>query len=318
MLNVYGTSDGSFTRLKVKRDKVEELPARYDCLWVDFVEESLEEVVKLLERLFSERVELLRQLPSPLSAMRTMQKHKEVSLPLLRKNGDGRHGRLHILFNAKVLATVRSRESNRLTEEATRTLENLSTSTSINVDLIFCRLLDETPDDNEFLIEELRDKVDKLEQEATLIESENVVDNVRNLEREMGKIHDILQSQRGLIINSIERLLPSIGESLLSKTFLLNAERKVERQLDLVDHYDRELAEAVSLSDLALTIRLSRIMTLLTAIATVLLLPNTVATILGIPSLPIPSTAWGIVGALIIISGILPAIYAYKKGWLKP
>ena len=149
MLNVYGTSDGSFTRLKVKRDEVEELPARYNCLWVDFVEESLEEVVKLLERLFSERVELLRQ-------------------------------------------------------------------------------------------------------------------------------------------------------------------------LDLVDHSDRELAEAVSLSDLALTVRLSRIMTLLTVIATVLLLPNTVATILGIPSLPIPSTAWGIVGALIIISGLLPTIYAYKKGWFKP
>lgn len=318
MLNVYGTSDGRFTRLKVKRDEVEELPARYDCLWVDFVDESLEEALKLLERLFSERVELLRQVPSPLSALKTTQKHREASLSLLRKKERGRPKKLHILFNAKVIATVRTRESNSLTEEAVCTLENLSASASINVDLIFCRLLDEATDDNEFLIEELRDKVDKLEQEATIIESENIVGNVRTLEREMGKIHDILQSQRGLIINSIECLLPGIGENPLSKTFLLNAERKVERQLDLVDHYDRELAETVSLSDLALTIRLNRIMTLLTIIATVLLLPNTVATILGIPSLPIPSTAWGVVGALIIISGILPALYAYKKGWLKP
>lgn len=311
MLQIYRCGDEGLTPVGVGAAEMPSLMKEYGCLWVDVVDEGDEDVRFALEKIFGEGA-ISEAAIAP--TMRFIGTHTEATLVLLPRNMGEEAGRLRILFNPKVLVTIRNNLSNAFVGETAQSLRNLAASHPLNADLIFCRLLEEMVDSNELYIDELRDAVDLLESKA--IVDEDILRKVEDHERKLGKTHDLLQSQRLIINNSVEGLLPEVGKADISRAVLLRAERKLERQLDLIDHYDRELMGVVNLNDLTLTIKLSRIMTLLTIVSTILLLPNTIATIFGIPSLPIPSQAWSVVVVIIVVSAIIPTIYLNKKRWL--
>lgn len=287
-------------------------------MWVDFADESIRVAEAVLQTILREPVDLASPAlgPSP----RFMKEYTQVVFPLPVADSSGRPQSLHLLLSSRLLATVRAEGNVALSviDQTLKTLANLASRVSVDLDVAFCRLLDELIDGNEASLETARESAEKIERSAMTVESHEVVQDVSRTTVELNTLHDLLQKQRILLLDLLEGLLPGVGVSRLARSLLLDARHKVERQLDLTDRYDHELSGVISLTDLALTLRLNRVMTLLTVIATVLLLPNTVGTILGIPSLPIPYGAWDVIAFILLVSGLLPTWYAYRKGWLKP
>jgi Mg2+ and Co2+ transporter CorA len=57
--------------------------------------------------------------------------------------------------------------------------------------------------------------------------------------------------------------------------------------------------------------RLTFIMFFWTAMAVILSIPNTIATVLGIPEWPLTVDAWGIIATVLVLSMIIPSIWFY-------
>jgi len=316
MIRAYTVKDGVLRRFEPSGQEFQALAEQQPWLWVDLAGEGLLAAQGFLEAILGESVDLAKA-PTSLSP-RFLKGYTQVVFPLAPAE-ERRHERsFQVVLSPRLLVTLRDEEAAHLVEETAQTLENLAARGPVDLDVAFCRLLDEAIDENEASLEAARDAAEKVEQSAMTVESKEVVQDVAAIASRLNDLHDVLQTQRLLVLDFLEGLLPGIGADRLARSLLLDARHKVERQLDLADRYDHELSGVISLSDLALTLRLTRVMTLLTVMATVLLLPNTVGTILGIPSLPIPPGAWGLVALVLLLSGLVPTWYAYRKGWLKP
>jgi len=316
MIRAYTVKDGTLLRFEPSGLELQSLVERHAWLWVDLTGESIPVAQGLLEAILSEPVELPEASASP--SPRFFKGYTRFVFPLSATEEPRKERSMHVILSPKLLATVRGDGGASLVEQTAQTLENLAARASVDLDVTFCRLLDEAIDENEAGLEAARESAEKVERSAMTVASREVVEDVARVASRLGDLHDILQRQRLLILDFLEGLLPGIGVNRLARSLLLDARHKVERQLDLADRYDHELSGVISLTDLALTLRLNRVMTLLTVIATVLLLPNTVGTILGIPSLPIPYGAWDLIALILLVSGLVPTWYAYRKGWLKP
>lgn len=96
-------------------------------------------------------------------------------------------------------------------------------------------------------------------------------------------------------------------------------------QMDIVTTQREVLTDALTIYETVLANRLASIsnrinssikkltfiMFLWTAVAVILSIPNTIATVLGIPEWPLSVDAWGIIATILLLSMIIPTIWFY-------
>ncbi len=98
----------------------------------------------------------------------------------------------------------------------------------------------------------------------------------------------------------------------------------ITRQIDIVETFREVLSDALDayLSTVSNTInssikRLTVIVLYLTVISTILVFPNTVATVFGIPVIGSNVNPYFVIG-LLAVSTIIPAVWLLRKQWLAP
>ncbi len=108
------------------------------------------------------------------------------------------------------------------------------------------------------------------------------------------------------------RLLDDIHDTYIYQMEMVSIQK--EALTDALTIYESVFANKLAKLSNRINISLKRmtvIMFLWTAIATILSIPNTVATIFGIPEWPLSADMWQPIAALLVISAVIPVVWFY-------
>ncbi|MFH1229490.1 MAG: magnesium transporter CorA family protein [Candidatus Aenigmatarchaeota archaeon] len=112
--------------------------------------------------------------------------------------------------------------------------------------------------------------------------------------------------------NNLIMLLDDVHNSYVHQMDIVSSQREI--MTDALTIYESVLANRLATISNNINVsvkRLTLVMFILTGIGTVLTVPNTVATIFGIPEWPIAGDQWKFIALLLVVSAIIPSIWFY-------
>lgn len=112
--------------------------------------------------------------------------------------------------------------------------------------------------------------------------------------------------------SNLAMLLDDIHSSLIHQMEIVSSQREV--LTDSLTIYEAVHANKLALVSNKINVsvrRLTWVMFILTGIGTVLTVPNTIATIFGIPEWPLDKTSWQSIAFLLIVSLLVPSVMFY-------
>lgn len=280
---------------------------RGQLVWVDLIDEQ--------PSAFAETMQILSKV-----AQKKNKKFEyciELEIPTLNVDEGKNFETIKVSYGPTFIITYRRRISDHLVAQVLASLKNMPSVRSLDVDIVLSRVFEEVAHEDAHQIAQLRHQLFDLEEKAAEPSSGEVINNAHAMNRSLAKVYNAIQLQYAIVTDLLDLQYPTLCRSPYSERHYSRAEKRLERASDQLDYLGRELSEVVGLSNLALTIKLNKITTWLTIVATAILLPNTVGTIFGIPSLPIPSEAWFLVTLSLVASFIAPLIYLRQRGWLQ-
>ena len=181
------------------------------------------------------------------------------------------------------------------------------------------RIVDAMVDNYRPEIEELEERIDRMEQEAVLGSGSNLVREILNLKRDLSSLRRVVIPQRDVIGRLARREFPLITDEM------------AYRFRDVYDHLVRLADETIMFQDRVTGIldahlsnvsnRLNQVMKVLT-VASTIFLPMTVLTGMYGMNVPLPhfpggdaAQFWWICGIMIAITAAMLAVFR-TKGWI--
>ncbi|MFQ5762839.1 MAG: magnesium transporter CorA family protein [Candidatus Bathyarchaeia archaeon] len=252
-----------------------------------------------------------------------------VMLPLLRWEESLEPSSLLAVVKGNMLLTLRDASLNPIVsnvEDAIKT--HVKAGRGIDHYYLFYRLVNEIVVSNFHALKTLRDSVEELEITSLRDVQRNIIPMISGIRKKNARFRDVLTAERHLLDYLRDTTLP-LAPSDLHRRTLSEAWNELGNQLSNVDSLSSALVTTISMRDLEISTRLTKIITFLTVIATVLLLPNTIATIFGIPSFPLAADStpftigqakifpWFLIIIAIIVSTLLPLVWLVRKGWMR-
>ncbi len=328
MLRLYTINKRELKQEKPDLDVARSIAKKAGFLWIDVAEPTPDELSQVCAFFHITPAYLEEVFNSKDPQRRRESGHILIHLPIVRFDPD--FSSYPLVFGASLNAflTYRDAASDGIIEEAKLTVEShLRSGKKPTAGFVACLILDGVCDDNVNVIKHLRKIVEQLEIDALTALSKEIVLEVFTLRRHIDEVRDILVAEREITDSIREGALPYVALDARNRSILGDALAEIGEHMSFLQTYDSALLATISIRDLELSTRMTKIVTVLTVAATVLLLPNTVATIFGVPYFPLSSDVpvlaaggftllpWQFVMILVVLSTVIPLLWVWKKGW---
>ena len=192
--------------------------------------------------------------------------------------------------------------------------------TALNPVDILVELLDQDIEENYDLLELIENEITQIEKELAL-RHHGKIDNLVELRRTLNRMSRALWGSSRLTY-FLKLGLSSIEINDLQMRRIDDLHESVIHQLDIISNYKEMLTDAITIyqtniSNWLATISnkintgirlLTWIMLLLTGLTLVLTVPNTLATIFGIPSMPLSTSDWPMIVAALSAAVVIPTL----------
>ena len=261
--------------------ELEKLSGEADWLWVDCLEpddKELEIVAGLLKE-----TEIIKDIKEKriFSRYERIHDYTAVSIPLVVFESELVMHPIYVFLKEKVFVTVRNKNSSGPIENTLKTLQDcISGVRAINSSFVLSRLLHEATNENLDVIISLRERIDKVEEEALANpRDKRISHSVFALKREISTFERTLWSQRELMLSMREGVVPTLQLSEEIAPTLSYAINNISRELSLLDSNNNALDSILRLQDLGMIHRVERTLIYLTLI---ILVANLILILLGL------------------------------------
>lgn len=181
-------------------------------------------------------------------------------------------------------------------------------------------LLDEIVSSHFTLLEEIEELAAQLEEEVVEKSDQSLVKRILRAKSRLTSFNKILWYERGLVFNL--KKSDAVYLSVRAKSLFDTAHEYLTRQIDIVETYREILSDSINAylstvsNKINFSIRALTLVTLyLTIITTITSFPNTVATFFGISQFG-NTNPW-IIFSIIVLSILLPALWLWRRKWLR-
>lgn len=238
-----------------------------DWLWVDFLEPTQEEF-KVIADILSCKPDILEEIKSGelFLGYRKCDAFTILSVPVIAaQNGLKTHS-LYVSINEKTLLTVRSKNSAIPIEHTLQVLcDYVSEVEGVGPSFILFEIMRAVANMNLEVIIRIRDVVEKIEEKAaTEPGKKEITKEVFRIKRQMDVFRRLLWSERQIICNLQEGLIPNIKLSEKSLLSLEDALNSISKEIDFMDSIDNALDGVLRLQDLGMIHKVERTLIYLT------------------------------------------------------
>jgi magnesium transporter len=181
-------------------------------------------------------------------------------------------------------------------------------------------IIDEIVSSHFVHLEKLEALTSKIEEEVVEKNTPETLKRIFKLKSKLISFNKMLWYERGLIFN-----LKSCGDGCMpekSRVLFNTTHEDLTRQIDIVETYREIISDAINVYLSAVSNKinfsiksLTVVIFYLTIITTITSFPNTIATFFGISQFG--ETNIVVIAVALILSTILPALWLWKKKWLK-
>jgi len=223
-----------------------------------------------------------------------------------------------IAFSKDFLITLEKKECQKIVELAKA---RMSKTKNDPPSIVAYYLLDEIIDNNFSQLEKLEEITASLEEEILEKTETATIRRLFRLKSRMVSFNKILWYERGLIFNL--RKTQAACMTAKARGLFDTAHEFLTRQIDIVETYREIMTDAINVYLSAISNKINSaikaltvVIFYLTVITTLTSFPNTVATFFGISQFG--NTDALIIFAAIVLSGVLPLLWLWRKKWLRP
>ena len=188
---------------------------------------------------------------------------------------------ISVIIKEKMLITLRNECDTKLIGKVVETLGSYMTENGeAHPSFVVNRLFREIADQNSEAMMSLKELIDEVEEKALARPwDKSVTHSVFRLKKEISTIHRLLWVEKELMSDVKERVIPYVELNDEARLILGDAIDDIERELEFVDSYGRDLDSILRLQDLGLIHRVERNLIYLTV---VILLLSIISIILSI------------------------------------
>jgi len=179
---------------------------------------------------------------------------------------------ISMIMKEKILVTSRNSYSSKLIDKVVETLEGyIVEGEEANVSFIISRLFREVADENSKAMMSIKERIDKIEEEALERPSDkSIARSVFKLKREIFTLHRLLWVEKELMSDVKECVVPHVEPNEEEKMIVDDAINDIDRELQFVDSYGNTLDSILRLLDLGLIHNVEKTLIFLTSIILVL------------------------------------------------
>lgn len=254
--------------------ELEELGEKADWLWVDCLEpddKELEIIAGLLKR-----AEIIKDIKGKkiFSRYERIRDCTGVSIPLVVFESKLVTHPIYVFIKDRTFVTIRDKNSSGPVENTLKTLQDcisgiisVSGAKMISSSFVLSRLFHEATNENLNTIISLRERIDKIEEEALANpRNKGISHSVFALKREVSTFEKILWAQRELMLSVREGIVPTLQLNEEIAPTLNYAINSISREISLLDSHNSALDSILSLQDLGMIHRVERVIIYLTLI----------------------------------------------------
>jgi len=274
MIKVYGVKANKVRSTELSSfEELNMLAKKFDWLWVDCLEPSPKEY-ELIAQFLNAEPEVIEEIKKgkPILTYKRFGDCILLSISAVAIKEELETYQIYIAIKGKVLLTLRSQDSASPVEKAILkindcilTAECPSELDGIGPSFTLCEVFYEVINGNLEAIMSFRENVEKIEEEAFEKPTEKAITRkVFTIKKQISAFHRLLWSEREMITNLKDGLIPNIklcNKSILS---LEDAVSNISQELAFIDSIDKALDGVLRLQDLGMIHRVESIIVKLT------------------------------------------------------
>jgi Mg2+ and Co2+ transporter CorA len=214
--------------------------------------------------------------------------------------------------------------------EVEDTIRNLiATQQDVTPSIVAVRIIQEIIERNAAIIDRIAMDLMQLEERYTAVSTNELLVNIQRIRHRQNEFYQHLTVQRHLVVLMLQHVPMHLHLTDELRTLLSTVTSEIERQQQALEINARSLTDLVSLHSIFLANRLNRVIVILTAITVSVAVPSLAANMLGMYNIlnpnplfylagGIPIFAWQIHLAVMFPAIIIPLIWVFRKGWVRP
>jgi Mg2+ and Co2+ transporter CorA len=268
-------------------NEIEVLSGKTDWFWVDCLDPDDSEL-EIIAGLLGE-TSVINDIKGKTTFSRYVRidDYSGISIPLVVFQSELTTHPIYAFLKERTFVTVRSKISARPIENVLKTLHDCAAGIicpsgvkAISSPFVLSRLFHEATNENLDAIIFLRERIDKVEEEALSNPRDKGISRaVFALKREVSTFERILWSQRELMLGMREGVVPTLQPSEEVSPTISHAINNISRELSLLDSNSNALDSILSLQDLGMIHGVERTLIYLTLI---ILVANVILILLGL------------------------------------
>lgn len=258
-----------------------EFENKVDWLWVDFVSPDESESEILAELLGNEKaiVSDIKEGVYNLLYMYTRYEKRHdytlLSMPFVDVEKElGMHP-VFVIIKKKMIITLGCQHAPILMKAVIRTMkEHANEGMKTNIFFMLSRLLRELVSFNSKALVEVRERINKLEEEALEKAGKKTLQSIFELKKQVSTLHRLLSLEKELMCDMREGTVPNIRLDEEAKLVVEDSINIVSQDLEFMDSYDRGLDSILALLNLGSIHRVEtsiNFLTIILVVATIIL-----------------------------------------------
>ena len=236
-------------------EQLEKIEQTSDWLWIDFEDPSKKDY-KLLSKILEEDPNVLDCIKNlkPLQECKRHQNYHMISASIVSSLENFQVHQIFIILKENQLLTVRTKLSSRLFENLVQKLKDKKTLSKLsNPANIVTEILVETANQNLEILLNLRENIEKIEEEVVLRPSnKKIINEVFILKRELNKFYRLLSHHERVLDKLKDGRISAISPNKKDILILEEIKERISQELVFLQSYDNSLDGILRLQDLGM------------------------------------------------------------------
>jgi len=236
-------------------EQLEKFDQTIDWLWIDFEDPSKKDY-KLLSRILKEDPNILDCIKNlkPLQECKRHKNYHMISASIVSNLEKFQVHQIFIILKEKQLLTVRTHLSSRLFENLIQNLKDKKALHKLsNPANIVTEILVETANQNLEILLNLRENIEKIEEEVVLRPSnKKIINEVFILKRELNKFYRLFSHHERVIDKLKDGRISAISPNKRDILILEEVKERISQELVFLQSYDNSLDGILRLQDLGM------------------------------------------------------------------
>lgn len=236
-------------------EHLEKIDQTADWRWIDFEDPSKKDY-QLLSKILKEDPNILACIKNlkPLQECKRHQNYHMISASIVSSLENFQIHQMFIILKENQLLTVRTHLSSRLFKNLIQNVKDKKASHKLsNLGYIVTEILAETANQNLEILLNLREKIEKIEEEVVLRPSnKKIINEVFILKRELNKFYRLLSHHERVIDKLKDGRISAISPKKRDMLVLEEVKERISQELVFLQSYDNSLDGILRLQDLGM------------------------------------------------------------------